>query len=747
MTYRFATRIATLVVSALLFLTSLVCTQIPLLNYLGFEYSIFNAILAGFLVGLLTVLLWNADLPVSESGYWTSVAALLRLSCVIVLIPLIVIAANAFFVKNCSFTQGFRLYVLYVLPSVCFCSSLGAFTAVFARKYRKTFYVFLFILVLSQIPFVTLTRPQIFAFNPIAGYFPGFTYDETIGGELRLLVYRVGTLGGAAMLFTLAAILVRARRGESRLPAEKNWSLRYIAVLITSLIICGSLYVLSDTLGFSSSTKLITQELGGIQRTWHFTIVYPKKSVNSDRLRQIALMHEYLFEQLRKELGVTPRRTITVFLYNSPGQKERLIGAARTDFTKPWLGQVHINLEDVDAVLKHELVHAMLAEKGIPVLQVAPNSGLIEGAAVAEERFEYGESLHHLAAQMMAIGINPDVTDMFTALGFFKSYSGVSYVMAGSFCRYLIDRYGMTRFENVYGSGRFQSSYKKSLDTLAAEWKRVVGSIKLSKKDRVKAAYLFKRRPLFGRECARVIANLNQKTSDLLRARDYGPALASAEQSIVLSRSAEAVIQKSNALFRLGDYATAIDFVQGQLSDTTVGSSLIPLRLILGDSYWAFNDFQAAMTQYEDVLSDSISLSMNEAAAIRLEIVRRQTTRESFKPYFLKEMNDSTRMSFLDSLEANPDADFMARYLLGREYSAKKQSDGVVRELGNLQRMTSRTLEFIRNRRIAQAYFDLGNLERAKSHYWQALNDAANEAQFEQTTDALQYCSWIQGFR
>ncbi|HTP13873.1 MAG TPA: hypothetical protein VMM37_09585, partial [Bacteroidota bacterium] len=95
--------------SALLVTASLICTRIPLLNYLGFEFSLFNAIVAGFLVGLLTVLLWNADPPRSASAYWSFVRSILLLAGSIVSLPLVVNSVNAFFVKNCSFSQGFRL--------------------------------------------------------------------------------------------------------------------------------------------------------------------------------------------------------------------------------------------------------------------------------------------------------------------------------------------------------------------------------------------------------------------------------------------------------------------------------------------------------------------------------------------------------------------------------------------------------------------------------------------------------------
>ncbi len=747
MTFRFITKKSSIVVVALLLLTSLVCSQIPLLNYLGFEFSICNAIISGFLLGLLAILLWIDEPPASETGYWRFVGGSACVSSLIILVPLIVITANAFFVKNCSFTQGFRLYMLYVVPSVCFCLALGIFSSVFAKKYKKTLYITLFIVILAHIPVVTLTRPQIFAFNPIAGYFPGITYDESLGGELRLLVYRVGTLAAGALVLTLGAIVMRMRTVQPRPRLEKNLSLRYIAIIIVSVVVCSSLYILSDTLGFSSSTKFIAQQLGGIQQTWHFRIIYPKKSVGENRLRQIALTHEYLFDQLRRELGVSPRGVITVFLYDSPNQKERLVGAARTDFTKPWLRQVHINLEDVDAVLKHELVHAMLADWGIPFLQIAPNSGLIEGSAVAEERFEYGETLHRLAAEIFAVGIKANVAEMFTISGFFKSYPGVSYVMAGSFCRFLIDRYGISRFERVYGSGRFEPSYHKSLDTLVGEWKKMVGAITLSARDLAKAAYLFKRTPLFGRECARVIANLNQQTNELLGNKEYAGALVSAERSITLNRSVDAVFQKSGALFRLGKYRATADFVLEQLSDTTINYSLLPLRLILGDALWGLNDLDAARIQYEEVLSHGVSQSMNEAAAIRLEIVSETNSQASFKPFFMTYFSDSMRISILDSLEGSPVSDNMARYLAGREYAAKDQNGEVIRELGILQRMKSNILEFIRNERLARAYFNLGNLERAKLYYWQALNYAAKGAQLYQTEDALQRCFWIQDLR
>ena len=40
---------------SVLIVFSLVCTQIPLLNYLGFEFSVFMGIVGSFVAGLLTL--------------------------------------------------------------------------------------------------------------------------------------------------------------------------------------------------------------------------------------------------------------------------------------------------------------------------------------------------------------------------------------------------------------------------------------------------------------------------------------------------------------------------------------------------------------------------------------------------------------------------------------------------------------------------------------------------------------------
>jgi transcriptional regulator with GAF, ATPase, and Fis domain len=74
--------------------------------------------------------------------------------------------------------------------------------------------------------------------------------------------------------------------------------------------------------------------------------------------------------RLARELHVSPDKKIHTFLYATQEQKGKLIGASGTDFAKPWLSQLHINLSDVDVALKHELVHILAGDFGFTPLRI-----------------------------------------------------------------------------------------------------------------------------------------------------------------------------------------------------------------------------------------------------------------------------------------------------------------------------------------------------------------------------------------
>jgi tetratricopeptide (TPR) repeat protein len=727
----------------LLLAVSVLCTQIPLFNYLGYEFSAVIAILASFLAGFLTISLWRKSGD-SYKGKALSFSA--RCSGVLLLsllIPLIVISANALVVKNCSFADGILLFLLIVVPAVLFTHSLALFLSVSLNGWRKTWFVFLWLLVLAHILYVTLTRPQIFAFNPIIGFFPGLTYDETLSIIPRLLLYRTGTLAFTISVVLLAVLADRRksrRRTEEAVPPPSG---RKVLLMLGLAALAGVMFVFSDRLGLSSSEESIRRDLGGEVETDHFVIVYPDSMLKGIRLSQVVQLHEFYYNELTRDMRLRPERKIHSFLYASAGQKGRLVGAARTDISKPWLWEVHLNLSDVEGSLKHELTHVLAGEFGFPFIKVGVNSGLIEGLATAVEGERYGESLHRLSAMIFALGLHPDMESLFSFSGFLRVQPDISYTLAGSFCRFLIERYGLRRFKLLYRTGNFTYLYGRSLPRLLLEWRRSLDQYILTDADLEKAAYLFRRPSIFGKECARVIANLNARTRELYRHEQYQQALESATRSLALTTSVEAIFQRTNSLFKLQQYGGAIAFAREKLADSTLGVSLLTLRLVLGDALWGADSIEAARRSYEKLLRTDLSPSWDEGLTIRLSALNDPALALDLKPYFTSPMADSARVPFLKQLVLRRPRDPLPRYVLARELSSQEQYEAAIDLLTNMPKMSTRVLERIRQERIGQAYFALARYQKAQIYYWQSLNDVTNETEAAAIEEKVRFCEWL----
>ena len=286
-------------------------------------------------------------------------------------------------------------------------------------------------------------------------------------------------------------------------------------------------------------------------------------------------------------------------------------------------------------------------------------------------------------------GTHPTLESLFSLSGFVQSNPLISYTLAGSFCRFLIDSFGIDRFKFIYGGGNFKNIYHRDGESLFAAWQSSVMHIPLQNADNVKAAYFFRRPSIFGKECARVIANLNAETRELLDHREYEKALASAEHSLGLSKTPEAVFQKATALFEIRRFHDFIEFVQGQLSDTSVGFALIPLHLRLGDAYWALDSIAKARREYETMSRLWLNNANEEACLLRIEALKNPQERGELRVYFTFALEDTVRIARLEHL-----TDPVARYMLAREYAAKDRFTESGRMFNQSERWSHRRSNF-----------------------------------------------------
>ena len=730
--------------AAVLLAFALICTQVPLLNYLGFEFSAFTAVVASFVAGMLHLSLTGRLARGAEYGRFV-VRSLLR--CFLLLaIPLGVSAANALLVRNCSFTQGLLYYLLIVPPAVFFSIGLAVLVATLTVRWRRMWLAVLLLGGLLHVVFVTVTRPQIFAFNHLLGYFPGLTYDETLEVGSRLLVFRAETILVGVLMLGISRIIDRLKRRPmfDATPEQPSWSARvgrrWIIATAFAAVAWAAINFGSESLGLSSSAESIERHLGGRIEGPNIVLIYPRSALSPNEARRLLDYHEFLFDELARDLRVSPTRKITSFVYGRARDKGLLIGAAGTNIAKPWLWQLHLNLQDVEAVLKHELTHVMAAEFGFVLFRVGLNPGLIEGLAVAVERTAQGEMLHRLARAAHVRNVAGDLRQIFSIGGFVRASPSVSYPLAGSFCRYLIDRYGLRKFKRLYRSGDFRGVYGKALDSLEADWRSMLTSITPTTDELRKAAYLFDRPSIFAKVCARVIAGMNERTRDFLARGSLDSALELSRRSLELAETPEAVLLHASALSRLRLHQEVLTFAASKLADSTIVSRLLPLRRALGTAAWALGDRERARREFEILRNTRISVAWSEDAALRLHCLAGPS---SLLPYFAGELADSLAVGFLSDLQRKKGAREPAlSYLLGLAYIRQGSTDSAIAQFARA-RFDDPVLEFSRHRRIGLAEFAMGRFQKAKAQFWEACNYTWSVALELDLTEWIRRCDWM----
>src|SRR5262249_16777187 len=128
----------------------------------------------------------------------------------LLILPLVLISANALRVRNCDYATGLAFFALLPVVSVACATATGFVCARMLR--RPALGAWLVILASMVWGLVRFYRtPAIFGFDPLVGYFAGTLYDEDLSIPTALYFARAMHLlfaGGA-----LALVLHRRRTG------------------------------------------------------------------------------------------------------------------------------------------------------------------------------------------------------------------------------------------------------------------------------------------------------------------------------------------------------------------------------------------------------------------------------------------------------------------------------------------------------------------------------------------------------
>ncbi|MBX2990693.1 MAG: hypothetical protein KF749_05935 [Bacteroidetes bacterium] len=748
----------TAIPAAIYLVVSLVCTHLPLLNYLGYEFSAVIALLASFISGFLTIRAVKGSLSESAVNPQSSSAALafnsfkqaLVFNLSLLIIPLIVMLTNALFVKNCSLIEGFGFFVLIPVVSVLFSSAFGFFCAAHYH-WPRTLFVLFVLAMFAEVLAVGYFTPAIFSYNFFYGYFPGLTYDEVLGISSSLVMFRILTLLLAGALVWMALLILRSthpddaswEKGLSLLGAMMQGRSVFVTAALATLVIVT--WWFRGELGFDSSSNFIRRSLGEAIETQHFRIYYAKQSYDKSEIRWIAAEHEFRLKQITDEFNLSYKGKIESFIYPSSEVKQRLMGAGNTNIAKPWSQQIHLTKQSLDATLKHELVHVVAAPFGLPIIKASLSTGLVEGLAMAIE-WEWGSRTpHEYAAAMRRFGVGPDISSIMSLTGFAAQSSSISYVLAGSFCRYLIDTYGIRNMMLLYRSNEYERMYGKGLDSLVAEWRTFLEGIPVTDQDRDVVDVLFRRPPIFQKVCARVIAARNALARKKFSGKKYDEAYALYDASFKETLSYESLSGLLSSSLRLGNYDVLSSALDTIILKNEKPAQYLPLFLTIGDGLWRKGDTLRALQLYRRLERADLSAGLTEAVRLRQHASSEEE--ERWRLYFLSDENDTIRAGKLSLAVQQSPGSWLPHYMLAKPLVRLHRFDEAQTILHSfaLESVDS-VLECSRLRMLGYSLFRLKRFEEAKAVFWRSLNFVAGEAARNEIHDWLERIDWAKKF-
>lgn len=567
--------------------------------------------------------------------------------------------------------------------------------------------------------------PQVFAFNHLGGYLPGPLYDEELSIPASLLWFRVATVALA-----LAAMAFSARR--------RGWAAMALLVFL-------SIEWRGTTLGFRATDDSVAQALGGVARFDGIVLHYPLGVQASDVERMIGDLR-FRKHQLVEFFGAEPEGETRVWWYRSADEKQRLVGAANTQFAKPWRREVHVNsMGFPHPVIKHEFVHALAAPWGAPPFGVTaslaglmPHVGVVEGFAVAADNPIDDLTLHQSCAAMKQKQLLPDVEALMTPEGFYGTAHTRAYTTAGSFLRFLAETKGKAGLRALYRDGDFQAAFGAPLDTLVEEYRRFLDGVPLDAELVNQAFGRFRRGSLFERPCAREVARISAEASDLVaidpvraralleRCRSVQPG----EPSHVLSQAA--------LLRRLGQRDDARTLLEAELKRLERDpSAWADAALARADLAMEEGQLELAKKLWERLVELQASPGHTRTAMVRLSSLSLpDAARDAVQRHFQLGPEDAKTLALQQVLGST--TGYAVQYLLGRRLQQAGESVLAFPVLEALSRDASLPLPVARetSRLLVEAAFSVGRCEVIETQ----LDDRFGPAARARAADWLERC-------
>lgn len=580
----------------ILFLIRILFLQYPLFKNLDLEISIIFALLVSVLSSFSGLYFLKKKERLSHIVV-SSLLILVLLYFIFLLIELIFLA--------CPLTQGILFFPIFGLTAFSF----GMFLALLVKSidgiksFITLFIIIMILLVYSLIEYYY--EPQLFLYNPLIIFFPGLVYNEIFEFDLRTIIYVLVLIISFSVVISYHLLLESSLRNFSG-----RFDLHFKIIPFLSLCL---LFLASEKIGLNTSISKLKSYFPIKIEKENFVLYLENPNQNYYKQKIYASTIDFHFKSLKNLTGYIPSR-LEIFVFKNDKTKKELLGDEVADFTKPWLNQIFVTENSFGETIKHELAHIFLGEASDNIFKVAGkfNLGLIEGGAMALE-WEWLEKspAYYLALIKKYIG-NFNWNDFFKNYSFATKQSSISYLFTGSFCKYLIDKYGFKKFSSFYRTGDFEFSYGKSHFDEFQSFINSLNKFHFSEEDSLKALSLFGGSSFFEKRCPRALARVQKRALKLLMEKDYSKS----ERLFLQIFEKRKDIDAFSNLLRLKFYQKKYDEVvklyeSSEFRDKIMGIGSIRLKINYALSLIKENRFDEASKIFKQLKNLNLSSSWN----------------------------------------------------------------------------------------------------------------------------------------
>ncbi len=725
--------------------------QLPLFNYLGYEFSATVSLLIPILAGPITIRIFRRNKSAQELSpteiFRNTLKESLQRTFLLLAIPFIVATLNVFLVKNCSYSEGVIFFLLIPVVTALWSISLALFCAALFRRALLFYFLFLIFTLIHPL-YLGYFTPAIYSYNFIYGYFPGFSYDEVLTITPTLVLFRLLTVLCTLFLVLCSLLIVSTSRLQSSLKekfksviSSFRFDFKYVSFVLLFLILLVA-WIFRFAIGFESSVFSIQRTLTEKYETEHFIIHHAPGMFTRQEREFVGLEHEFRLYQDKEALHIRFNGKITSYIYPDTETKRKFIGTGTTNIAKPWRREIHLNKDSWQEVLKHELVHVLAGEFGLPIINAHYNIGLTEGLATAIDDDWGNRTLHEYAAAIKKFAIASHPERLISPEGFMSQASSLSYVLMGSFCKFLIDEYGIENFKQLYGGSSAQSVYKKEYTELIQEWQSVIDTIAVPDSWKNHVEYFFRRQSIFAKECARAIARINEEGFHSFANGQTAQAKNLFQSSLEQSWNTQAFMGLVSSEYAASNYSQVIYLMKEQTQDSSHKSSVAGVLSTYGNSLWQTGDTANARIIFNKILDYDLSDRTNESALLRLEALNDTSLATYLRPYFTSPSSGQLSMAFIDSALVKF-YNSLLKYLKAKISFRLKKYDEVIQLLQLTGYNLSPSLEPSRNQLLGESFFWLKEYQRAGECFIKELELTTNQAARKQIEDWMKRCEWF----